>query len=192
MPSSHPSLGLSVFFLSFTTGASEEISLFRFETRRFLARLPATAARGSFCHPSRSPAPAARLQATSERLRQVLVGDKDGSTPLCRLAPRCSPLREAIVDLRAFAVRVAAGRQARCGGPWGATLAPAAHIFDVCIVYTVCTPAPVPSVPTREALMPVFAPCPDWLGAVGFTVGVQQVRAKDEKKHLHGVEIPEC
>jgi len=129
-----------------------------------LARLPATAARGSLAHPSRSPAPAARLQATSERLRQVLVGDKDGSTPLCRLAPRCSPLREAIVDLRAFAVRAAAGRQARCGGPRGAKLAPAAHIFDVCVVYTVCTPAPVPSVPTREALMPVFAPCPDWLG----------------------------
>ena len=60
--------------------------------------------------------------------------------------------------------RAAAGRQARCGGPWGAKLAPAAHIFDVCVVYTVCTPAPVPSVPTREALMPVFAPCPDWLG----------------------------
>ena len=92
------------------------------------------------------------------------MGDKDGSAPLCRLAPRCSPLREAIVDLRAFAVRAAAGRQARCGEPWGAKLAPAAHIFDVCVVYTVCTPAPVPSVPTREALMPVFAPCPDWLG----------------------------
>ena len=90
--------------------------------------------------------------------------DKDGSAPLCRLAPRCSPLREAIVDLRAPAVRAAAGRQARCGGPRGAKLAPAAHIFDVCVVYTVCTPAPVPSVPTREALMPVFAPCPDWLG----------------------------
>ena len=121
-------------------------------------------AKGSFCHPSRSPAPAARLQATSERLRHVLVVDKDGSAPLCRLAPRCSPLREAIVDLRALAVRAAAWRQARCGGPWGAKLAPAAHIFDVCVVYIVCTPAPVPSVPTREAPLPVFAPCPDWLG----------------------------
>ena len=59
--------------------------------------------------------------------------------------------------LRPFAVRAAAvaGRQARCRGPWGAKLAPAAHIFDVCVVYTVCTPAPVPSVPTREALLPV-------------------------------------
>ena len=63
-----------------------------------------------------------------------------------------------------LAVRAAAGRQARCGGPWGAKLAPAAHIFDVCVVYTVCTLAPVPSVPTREARLPVFAPCPDWLG----------------------------
>ena len=90
--------------------------------------------------------------------------DKDGSAPLCRLAPRCSPLREAIVDLRACAVRAAAGRPARCRGPWGDKLAPAAHIFDVCVVYTVCTPAPVPSVPTREARLPVFAPCPDWLG----------------------------
>ena len=137
-------------------------------------------AKGSFCHPSRSPAPAARLQATSERLRQVLVGDKDGSTPLCRLAPRCSPLREAIVDLRAPAVRAAAGRQARCGGPRGAKLAPAAHIFDVCVVYTVCTPAPVPSVPTREALMPVFAPCPDWLGGGGSRLACNRSRRVDD------------
>ena len=53
-------------------------------------------------------------------------------------------------------------------GPVDPTVTRKRQLKNVCVVYTVCTytPAPVPStVPsTREARLPVFAPCRDWLG----------------------------